>query len=415
MVGVYARSPYSEITQTAAFLAFYATFLAWLARPNPRRALIFGLAAGALVNTKVIFLLALPGAVAIAAAVLVRASGWRTGGRRFLRHAGSALLGALPGIVLLFGYNYARTHTWFGTGYQSEQLNGREFGELTTVGVFGLFFSPGKSVFLYSPPLIVAALALRRALGSRPWLWFAALCATAGPVVLFYGRFTFWHGDWCWGPRYLLFLIPPALVPVVFLYDDLRLRHRALAQWAAVAIFATGFVVQVLGALFYWDHYIRIAREAKERWLGAANRSGAITPDTGNDCGPCFEDMYALNWTPAFQPIHGHWWLAKHKALGYPAYDAEALAPWHRYTKLNLAVNSPYDRARADWWLLDWKGEHRKAGLLLFGWFALGALAGTAAALARPRLSLGRLSVARVVPGRPSSPQDPAPARAQKA
>jgi hypothetical protein len=382
MVAVYARSPYSEITQTAAFLAFYVSFYAWLERPGLRRAFIFGLGAAALVNVKAVFVLALPGAAVLAIWRLRRGG---SDARTVLGHVGMAALGGLPGVLLLFGYNYARSHAFFAVGYPAEQLGGREFGELTAVGLWGLFFSLGKSMFLYSPPLIAAALALPRVWASRSRLWLAALLATAGPVLVFYARFTFWHGDWCWGPRYSLFILPVALLPLVFLYDDLRLARRRLANRAMAALFVAGCAVQVLGGLFYWDHYIRVAREAQSQWLGAANRAGATTPDTGADCGPCIEDVYGLNWLPAFQPIEGHLWLLRNRARGRDWQAAEANAPWHRYTSLKLNIATSYGRARTDWWLIDWRGRHRTAGGLLFALFFLGTAASAAFALRRPR------------------------------
>lgn len=387
MVAVYARSPYSEITQTAAFLAYYLALLAWLERPTLRRAALFGLALGALCNIKMVFALALPGA-AVMGLLRLRSLGGKPL-RHILAHGGMAALGALPGLLLLLGYNYARTRSFLQTGYPAEHISGRQFGELTVIGLWGLFLSLGKSCFLYSPPLIAGLLALRHALASRPHRWFVALCATAGPVLLLYARFTFWHGDWCWGPRYSLFMVPPALLPVVFAYDDLRLRARALARALAATVGLAGVFVQVVGGIFYWDHFIRLAREAQSQWLGNARRSGAAFPDTGNDCGPCIEDLYGLNWLPAFQPIEGHFWLLRHRALGHKWERAELDAPWHRYTSLKLDLSHPYDRARIDWWLLEWKGKQRKVGVALFLVFLTGMAGATVVCLRRPRTGRG--------------------------
>jgi hypothetical protein len=384
MIAVYARSPYSEITQAAAYLLFFGVLYAYVEQPTRRRALHVGLCAAVLVNVKVIFLLTLPGAAVLAGRRLWRA---RTARSEVLRQVGLAVAGGLPGVVLLFAYNYARSRSFLATGYPADQLQAgaREFGEWTAVGLWGLFFSLGKSVFLYSPPLIAAALALPHALRTRSRLWLVVLLATAGPVLLFYGRFTFWHGDWCWGPRYSLFALPVALLPLVFAYDDLRLSRRRLANVAAAGIFALGVVVQVLGGLFYWDHYIRVAREAQKQWLGRADRSGATTPDTGEDCGPCIEDVYGLNYLPAFQPIEGHWWLLRNRARGRDWQQAEADAPWHRYTTLKLNVAASYGRARYDWWLMDWRSRWPVLGGSLFAVFLLGSVAGGVLALRQPR------------------------------
>jgi hypothetical protein len=94
--------------------------------------------------------------------------------------------------------------------------------------------------------------------------------------------------------------------------------------------------VQVVGASQYWDHFIRFSRTAQVQWLGGPNRAGALTADKGGACDPCFEDFYARNYTPAFQPIDTQWWILKHHLLSDPWPVAAADMPlqerWKRAT-----------------------------------------------------------------------------------
>jgi hypothetical protein len=367
MIAVYARSPWSEITQTAAFVGFYLWLLRVAEVPSRRTALWFGVWTALLVNSKLIFALALPGAIVYAGQKILRAHGREVLWRTTLMVA----LGALPGLLLVLGYNFARTHSLLGTGYNN--LSGGEaFAEKIRVGLWGLFFSPGKSVFLYNPPLIVALLALPYALRTRSRDWLVALIATAAPVVVVYSRYSFWAGDWCWGPRYILFLVPIALLPAVFLFDDLLdAQHRwTPPAWAGLLVL--GFWIQVLGAAFYWDHFIRIAQEARTQWLGPVNRTGAFPPDRGGACDPCFEDLHGLNWLPAFSPLEGHAWLFRHVRAGDSWQVAEADAPWRRYTNLKLNIARSYGAVRIDWWLLDFKGPLRPGGIVLLLLMSLG-------------------------------------------
>jgi hypothetical protein len=356
MVAVYARSPWSEIVQTAAFLAFFIHVLRVAAVPSRRRCLWLGLCAGLLINTKLVFVLCLPGAAIFAGTRILRSHGWD----RLLRSVGFASLGALPGLVMVLAYNYARTRSVFGTGYSVSE--GNAFGELMRVGLWGYLFSPGKSVFLYNPPLILAALALPYALRARSSDWLKAAFLTAFPLVLLYSRLLFWNGDWCWGPRYILFLVPIALLPAVFAYEDFlqTARHRTMAILGGV--FAAGLAVQVAGSSFYWDHFIRIAQDVQSQWLGKAVRSGAFWPDRGGACDPCFEDLHALNWLPPFSPIEGHWWLLRHKVRKSTWEQAAADAPWRRYTSLEINIARTFKAARPDWWGLDFLGPLRKGG-----------------------------------------------------
>ena len=74
------------------------------------------------------------------------------------------------------------------------------------------------------------------------------------------------------------------------------------------------------GGLFYWDHFIRLAQAAQHHWLGRPNRAGAVSAVRASDgrCDPSFEDFYTFNHLPAFQPIEGHLWLARHRLRDIP-------------------------------------------------------------------------------------------------
>jgi hypothetical protein len=372
MVGIYARSPYSEICQAAAFMGFFLWLLRLARKPTVSAALALGLWAGLLINTKAIYVLAFPGAAAFA--------GWRVyrahGAGRLLRAIGWAALGALPGLAMSLAYNYVRTGSVTNIGYPLAHQAEREFLERPLFGLMGLFLSPGKSIFLYSPPLVVALFALPRALRSRSRDWFWALLSTGGPVVFFYSRFLFWSGDWCWGPRYVLFLVPVMLLPAVFLMDDWLARQRGIALVTAAVVFSAGLAVQVLGGLFYWDHFIRIAQDVQRQWLGQPRRAGATSKlRVGGACDPCFEDYYGFNWLPPLSPLSGHAWLLRHVWNDHTWEQAEKDGPWRRYTTLGFNLSGTYPRARLDWWFLDWReGRLRPIGNRLMALMISGLL-----------------------------------------
>ena len=368
---IYARSPYSEIAQATSFLGFYLYFLRACRWPTPRTAMAFGAFAGAMVNTKVVFILALPGALLLGVLLLLR----RHGRTVTLRACGWALVGATPFVVMLLAYNAARTGSPFNNAYPSMSADSMQYGEKIWVGLWGLFLSPGKSLFLYSPPLVAGLIALPRVLADRDrdWAWAAIL--TAGPVVYLYGRLLAWHGDWCWGPRYIIFVVPLLLLPAMLWLPPLAPRQRRVAGATLGALCALGVGMQVLGGAFYWDHYLRIDHEVRPQWLGQPNRTGSASRDQGGWCDPCLEDLYGLNWLPAFSPISGHAWLLRHVPRDHGWDKALLDAPWTRYTKQPLSALSSYPRVRVDWWFLDFWRERRKPGLALLAfWLALGGL-----------------------------------------
>jgi hypothetical protein len=377
MVAVYARSSLSEISQVAAFTGFFLWLLRVANRATIGSALALGLWAGLLVNTKVIFALALPGAALFAGWIIYRSHG----PQRLLRTLCWTTLAGLPGIVTLLTYNYVRTGSATNTGYALPHQAGPSFSENPLVGFMGFFFSPGKSMFLYSPPLILSLLALPHLLRTRSRRWFWASLLTVGPVVYVNCKLMFWSGDWCWGPRYLLFMVPVTLVPAAFFLERLltrgAARQRYLKGAACGSVFALGIGVQLLGGLMYWDHFIRLAQDVRTQWLGSPNRSGAAIRAGGAHCDPCFEDYYAFNWLPPLSPIEGHYWLIRSVKRGLTWQEAEAQAPWHRYTTVKMFFPGNYGRARLDWWYLDWEGPLRPAARRLLLIMVLGtALSG---------------------------------------
>jgi hypothetical protein len=360
---VYARMPYSEILQLACFLGLFRQVLRVLDKPEKRDAIWLGIWAGCLVNAKYVFASAIVGAALL---IIWTYRKQRGDLKRVLLW--SAIAGA-PFLVLALVYNYARWGSITATGY--EPYLEMYFGGSVFDGAWGMLASPNKSAFLYSPPLILAVLAMPRAFRAVPRLGKAMLVMVV-PVFLVYCTYRSWSGDYAWGPRFFVWAVPVVLIPIAWLFDGKWWRR------AIVGVAAVGIVVQLLGSAVYWDHFIRIAIDAKNQWLGNPNRTGAYIPAKGRPhCDSCFEDTYELLWTPAFHPIRGHWWLIKSLARGDDQRSAQADAPWRRYTSLEVDLSRWYSWARIDWWGLLWIEDAPHTRVLGIGVlvFLVGALA----------------------------------------
>jgi hypothetical protein len=392
MVMVYARVPFSEALQALCFTGLVAQLVFVIDRPSRRDALALGAWAGALLNTKLIFVLALA-----AAGVFLVVALWRDRAG-LIRVLGYAALAFAPLLVVAGAYNAARWGSPLVTGYEAIQSSATEN---VLVGLFGLVFSLGKSVFIFSPPLVLAIFAAAEFSRRRPRAALGAglICAV---MVLAYTRFTFWGGDWSWGPRYLNFLVPAVLLPLAPALDRWWAGPRRYRATAAVALLGTvGLAVQLLGSAFYWDHFIRLTGAVKAAWLGSPNRTGAALLNLGGAgaCAACFEEMYGYDWLPPFQPVAGHLWLLRHVAAKHDWQQAAADAPWRRYTRLPIAFPGEYARARLDWWALSWMDDDprmRPAGRRLLFVFSGLLLAGGALWIAAAR---GRSRVTSVAPG----------------
>ena len=342
---VYAHYPYSEILQLACFIGLFRATLRTANDPSRREALWLGAWAGMLFDAKYVFALAI-----IGAAIVV---GWALRGRREeLKRV--ILWGAVSGgpfVILAASYNYARWGSITATGY-GPYLDAF-FGGSVVDGAWGMLASPNKSALLYSPPLVLALLGAPAAFRAVPRLGIAML-ALVLPTFLVYCTYRSWSGDYAWGPRFFVWMVPVLLVPMAWFID----RFGQLGRWkrgVVAAIVGAGICVQLLGCALYWDHFIRLAISAKNQWLGNPDRSGSYIKDRGRGhCDSCFEDTYEITWTPAFQPIRGQWWLIKSLARADDAKTAQADAPWRTYTTLDLDLAKDWGRTRLDWWVMVW-------------------------------------------------------------
>jgi hypothetical protein len=372
---IYARTAWSEAIQATCFIGFFSALIRLKDNPSRKSGLWFGFWTGLLISSKYAFVLALPGA-----ALFLGYYAWR--GSRIRPLLRALAWPMVPGaffLVAILWYNWARTGVSTNSGYPTiAGLTETVFRESLLFGLWSYFFSFGKSIFLYDPPLVLSLLALPLVCRRRAALLWALLL-TAGPVVCLYSKFVFWSGDWCWGPRYILFVVPPMLIPAVFLVDEALRAKRRGALLAYGATFLLGLSVQVVGASQYWDHFIRFSKTAQIQWLGSPNRTGALTADRGGSCDPCFEDFYARNFTPAFQPIEGQWWYLKHHLRSDPWKVAARDLPLRRYTNLEFsAARDWYAHPPWDWWKLDFVGRYRRTGNLMMAIFVVGLLGGMA-------------------------------------
>ncbi|WP_162909351.1 glycosyltransferase family 39 protein [Aggregatilinea lenta] len=154
--------------------------------------------------------------------------------RAAIRRLAALGIGVLPFALGLLAHNALRFGDPFRFGYPGEG-----FTTPPWEGIAGLLFSPGKSVFLYAPPLILAAILWPRFRRAQPAL--GGFLAAAWIVALaFYGSWWAWGGGWCWGPRFLVPLIPLGLLPLGML--------PAARGWriAAAALVALGIAAQIV-------------------------------------------------------------------------------------------------------------------------------------------------------------------------
>jgi hypothetical protein len=147
----------------------------------------------------------------------------------------------LIGIFVLASYNLWRYGDILNTGYHIKELT--RLPRPAWFGIYTLFFSLGKSIFIYAPPLLLAVVALPaflRRMGTFGWFVLLLIASS----VLFYSVVRPWEGDWSPGPRYQLPVLPLALLPLGILIA----RWHTLVAWKQLTFISTvaiGVFVQI--------------------------------------------------------------------------------------------------------------------------------------------------------------------------
>jgi hypothetical protein len=133
----------------------------------------------------------------------------------------------------------------FDFGYPPAAEGGKQLNTFQTpllTGLLGFLISPGKSVFLFAPPVVLAICGL-------PRLWRRdrglAVVAFLTPLVylFFYAKYTQWEGGYCFGPRYMV----PAISLLCLGLGPVLLEATPRIRAVAWALLVAGFLVQCVG------------------------------------------------------------------------------------------------------------------------------------------------------------------------
>ncbi len=139
-------------------------------------------------------------------------------------------------------------------------------------GLAGQLVSPGKSVLLYTP-LLLLALVGGRALWRRDRVLTAVVLGMTVLSLGFHAKLMNWPGDLAWGPRFLVPLLGLWLLPVPLLLERWH-TWRPSARWAVAAVAAVSVVPQVLGVgvsnFFVTQYTWASARTPQQQWEVAA-------------------------------------------------------------------------------------------------------------------------------------------------
>jgi uncharacterized membrane protein len=209
---------------------------------------------------------------------------------------------AAHGDPLAFGYADGRDALW-------------GFATPLAVGVYGLLLSPGKGFFFYAPILVLAIPGAARLWRRDRAVALLFLGIAAGWLAI-HAKWWAWHADHAWGPRYLVPVLPIAVLLAIEALRDFRPSFGAKTI-ALVALVIVSFGVQVLGASFAVDAYQVLTYETV---------LPRYDPALGTN-GPRDDEIHA-HMIPEFSPLVGHAWLLAHAIRGDSADAYERDYPW---------------------------------------------------------------------------------------
>jgi hypothetical protein len=170
--------------------------------------------------------------------------------------------GALSGFPFL-AYNLILFHNVLG-GY-GDQLSEFTLGSSFLVNMSGLLFSPSRGLLIYSPILLLSLLGYLRirdidARSLRSFFYIAGISIPLELIV--YSSFRVWWAGDCYGPRFLVCLLP-FLATYIGLYLDGwlyldRIHRKEILYLCLIAVILIWSIfVQVVGVFFYpngnWD------------------------------------------------------------------------------------------------------------------------------------------------------------------
>jgi len=257
----YSRTFLSEPLVMLCLITALAATLAYRNQPLQRWAILAGFSLGLAVATRSLNLAILP------VFLLYFLTLWWQSGRSYRVGLKLALAWGTPllGWLLVVGWwNWARFGNPLATGYGVELDGG--FTTPLWEGLYGLLFSPGKSIFLYNPVLLLGLAGIPGLVKAQGGKGILLLVGGISLSYLFlYSLWYDWFGGGVWGPRFLVPLLPLAFLPVAALFDLLsKVSWRSFSRKMLPALglgvlsffcIILSFLIQLLSVVVSYQLY----------------------------------------------------------------------------------------------------------------------------------------------------------------
>lgn len=232
----YQRAQSSEIDQVLFFATFFLLLTHYHQRPQTPLILGAWACLAALVLTRLAFavLLVIPAAMIFYAAWVPTPTGPNISRPRALL---VAFLPPLLILALLAWINHAKFGSIFLTGYHQWHVEDHRLTSNWIDGVYGFLFSIRWGIFFYFPLLLLAIAGIRTFVSRHPA--DAAIAFGSFFLLLFtIGSIPSWRGEWTYGPRYLIAVLPILALPAIATIEQILSRRPPFPALIATAVAA---------------------------------------------------------------------------------------------------------------------------------------------------------------------------------
>jgi uncharacterized membrane protein len=137
---------------------------------------------------------------------------------------GSVCIGVSVAVFLV--YNYLRYGQFLNFGYEGEGFTGNWL-----MGMYGLLFSFGKGLLIFSPLTFLCIFYFvfnNPKMESLQKFCFATVLISFACYLLVYSKWGVWFGGLCWGPRFLLPFVPLIHLMFPWLWQSLTSANKIL-------------------------------------------------------------------------------------------------------------------------------------------------------------------------------------------
>lgn len=188
---------------------------------------------------------------------------WQSNSFSLQQRIATLIRWALPAggcILIILVLNTIRFGSPFSSGY-SDQPEGIQFSTPLLLGLYGFLFSAGKSLFLFSPPLIFAPVGwwkMRRQ--HQPMA--AAISISTLLFLVFHAKWQNWEGGWCWGPRHIFQITPLLALCLGWLFAEPDALKSLWQKSGLLLVVACGWFINALGvSVSFMDTYAQLPTE----------------------------------------------------------------------------------------------------------------------------------------------------------